>query len=585
MATYSPGQPGVATVRSGKNSVPFPVRYAGFEFDILGFKRFKLRREGSSKGWMYVNDCGSFFQTSLLNAIDPAKWDTPILSAEEYQVLADGKSRRSSAVLDDTMRAYNRLENDIFGRLMRELSNGFASCGVRLQRSQWFGPGQAAQYWLSHLVDCPDTDTVGAACPDQFLTAARYSYYGGWFEIFAHGHIPGASYEYDINSAYPHVTAGLPCLVHGTWSSRYPVGRDISIVHAHVRGNDEICGAMLHRMPDGSIRRPNVTTGYYWQTELDAARRSNILSECDVIERWTYEPCDCPSPLASLSELYNLRLSVGKNSSMGKALKLLYNSVYGKFAQSVGNPRFGNPVYASLITSGCRTAILDAIATHPAKTRDLLMVATDGVYFRTPHPTLPISEKLGEWDVQTKVNLTLFKPGVYWDDAARKRIRSGDAPNFKARGISAHAFAKCIAAIDDQFSGWPERYPAERDPLGKDRTGWFPRVCFDTTFAMVTATQAIAWNAWSECGRVGHADVHPSGCAGCTGAHVVQDSDPIGKRHSGSLVGDVYRSSPYADGGTSPESVPYERRFGLEEYGVTEDGDVISEFAWFLLDN
>src|SRR6185312_6510244 len=55
------------------------------------------------------------------------------------------------------------------------------------------------------------------------LDAARSSYYGGWFEIFAHGHIPEVTWEYDINSAYPAIISRLPCLSHGRWE----YGRDI----------------------------------------------------------------------------------------------------------------------------------------------------------------------------------------------------------------------------------------------------------------------------------------------------------------------------------------------------------------------
>src|SRR5690606_895113 len=107
---------------------------------------------------------------------------------------------------------------------------------------------------------------------------------------------------------------------------------------------------------------------------------------------------------------------VGKNSSHGKAYKLIYNSAYGKMAQSIGNPKYSNPIYASLITTGCRTMITHAIATHPKKTKDLLMVATDGVYFRSPHPSLEIDKsRLGAWDESIKRNLTLFMPGIYWD--------------------------------------------------------------------------------------------------------------------------------------------------------------------------
>jgi len=536
---------------------------------------------------MYINDCGPFFQTSFLAAVDPDKWSDPILSDVEYHILEAGKERRSTAHLDKKMLEYNALENEVFARLMSQLAHGFAECGIRLRRDQWYGPGQAAQTWLNGIRDLPDGASVREVVPQHVLDLGRESYYGGWFEIFAHGHIPGTCWEYDINSAYPHIIAQLPCLFHGKWTrSSHMVHDRLCLVRASVTGSDRHCGAMLHRMPDGCIRRPLYTEGVYWADELAAAQAAGVVETVAVSEAWVYEPCPCPPPLRGVAGLYDQRLRVGKDTPAGKALRLLINSLYGKFAQSVGEPRYANPIYASLITSGCRTMILDAIASHPRKTDAVVMIATDGVYFTSPHPTLPVSRKLGEWDVTERRNLTLFKPGVYWDDNTRERIRAGKAPSFKARGINAIAFAGKLADIDRHFREW-QRFPRERDPMADTRAGWYPRVTFDTSFAMVTATQACQWGHWERAGSVGHSDKHPSGCDGCPGAHLVQDSDPIGKRHSGYLDRErnIFWSEPYPDGGPVKASTPYSRRFGApdpDEYGTTPDGTVTETWAWMF---
>jgi len=576
-----------ARTRSGGNRKPFPVYYDGWEFDILAFKRFKLRPAtagGHNKnGWMYINDCGSFFQTSFLAATNPDSWSEPILSVDEYRILSAGKERRSNAVLDKAMLRYNALENDVFARLMSSLAQGFAECGIHLRRDQWYGPGQAAQKWLNGIHDFPDGQDVRGCTPAHILDLARESYYGGWFEIFAHGHIPAATYEYDINSAYPYIIARLPCLLHGQWvRSDHLDHKRLQLVRACVQGSDRHCGAMLHRMPDGCIRRPSYTEGVYWAHEILAARKSGVIDTVDIKEAWTYEPCDCAPPLRGVSGLYDQRLRIGKNTPAGKALRLLINSLYGKMAQSVGEPRYANPIYASLITSGCRTMILDAIATHPLKTDAVVMIATDGIYFTSKHPLLRVSSKLGDWDVTEKQNLTLFKPGVYWDDDTRRRIDAGRDPSFKARGVNAKAFGSRINIIDDWFASWRE-YPAERDPMGA-REGFYPRITFDTSFAMVTATQACIRGKWDQCGSVGHTKPHSSGCQSCSGAHLVQDADPIGKRHSGwhDPRRNIFWSEPYPDGGPNKVSTPYSRRFGQpdpDEYGITPDGTVVDHVA------
>lgn len=566
---------------------PFPVTYEGWEFDILGMKRFKLRREGD-KGWMYICDAGPFFQASLMSVIDPRKWEVPVVTPDEYAMLEEGKKRRDHAVLDDNMRAYTALENAVLARLMGRVNDGLTAAGIRLKRNQWFGPGQAAQAWLGQ-VQAPPGDVAYSAIArnrasrdvegvTDVADAARASYYGGWFEIMAHGHIPEDTWEYDINSAYPHVISTLPCLLHGRWThahaapEREPGSGALVLVHARVRGSDKRVGAMLHRCDDGSIRRPSETAGWYWQHELDAAQRAGVIDRVLYDETWTYDPCDCRPPMRGIAGLYEERLRIGKNSPAGKGYKLVYNSVYGKFAQSVGDPKYGNAFYASLVTSGCRAMILDAIATHPEGTNAVVMVATDGVYFTSPHRNLEICEKLGAWEETTHRNLTLFKPGVYWDDNARERIAKGDDPSFKARGISARQFGGQLAAIDAHFAGWPGRYPAERDPAGP-RDGWYPKVTFTSGFSMITAVQALQRGKWFLAGAVGQQEL-------------TQDADPIGKRHSGYYEDGVYWSRPFKDGGPGGiESVPYERRFGQpdpDEYGINEDGTVKDQWAAML---
>lgn len=557
---------------------PFPVRYKGWEFDLLGMKRFKLRKEGTAE-WMYINDAGPFFQASFLRVIDPEEWgNDPVVTQEEYEKIKEGKDRRDVAVLDDNMRLYNALENAVLPRVLERMDKGLQRAGVYLKKDQWFGPGQAAQAWLAHI-RAPTGKMVRDALANNgtnrdILYTGRMSYYGGWFEIFAHGHIPSISWEYDINSAYPYIAASLPCLLHGRWSKdESPVHADIRrseyrLVHARVSGSDPVCGSMLHRRTNHSILRPSRTQGWYWESELAAGIRAGIIDDVEVLEGMRYEPCGCSPPLRGLAGLYDERLRVGKNTPEGKAFKLIYNSVYGKFAQSIGNPKYGNSIYASLITSGCREMIVDAIGTHPEGTNALVMVATDGVYFRSKHSGLALGSAMGQWEENQKKNLTLFKPGVYWDASVRQRIADGRDPRFKSRGISARAFAGQLSRIDAEFSSWGRNASvAIRD---------FPKVTFTNGFSMITCLQALQRGKWHLAGTLGH---EPNDiCNGCGGAHLIQDSDPVSKRRGLYRTGDIWRSRPWETGGADIESVPYDRAFGQpdpDEYGITDDGTVL----------
>ncbi len=561
---------------SGGNTVPFPVYFGDWEFDMLGTKRFKLRynpahvKGEGAPAWMYINDAGPFFQSSFLKAVDPDSWPTPICTSEEYELIKAGKELRADARLDENMIRYNVTENTVLSRLMTTLNDGFVSgAGVQLGRDQWYGPGPAAQQWMSNagiqrshtrLVRNQPVLGVYDMVPDYVWDAAQATYYGGWFEILAHGIVPGTSYEYDINSAYPHILTQLPCLSHGTWErGTGALGRNCALPYLMVDAtlsapeNSRI-GPAPHRTKEGKILRPLKTRGWHWWHEVQAAKRAGSIKSIKVHEWIGYTPCDCPRPFAGIADLYLERLRVSKESPQGKAMKLVYNSCYGKNAQSIGTPKFANPVYASLITSGCRTMILDAIATHPTGQRDLLMVATDGVYFRTPHTALDLDdERLGAWGKKEKENLTLFMPGVYWDDESRRRIAKQESIKVKSRGISAADLAPKIAEIDRM---WPE----------VTATSTWPTLDIPVNFNMTTAVQALHRGDWDSAGHVSNDDVRTI------------SADPKLKRiwlwedpwHDD---GDYLASLPWLEFPGQLQSAPYEERFGraLEDANIDWD--------------
>lgn len=584
---------------------PWPVRDGGWrdsdegriyvppkwEFDILGFKRFKLRpyvrsdkvptrivnhKDGTQsvekvpRPWMYICDTFPFFQSSFLKAIKPddKKGVKRIVSDEEYARIEEGKKIRSNAKFDEAMIEYNLLENEVLARLMTTLNEGFVSDEIRLNKRQWMGPGQAAQEWM-RLVGVPNGEDTREATPYWAREAARKTYYGGWFEIFNHGPVPGTSYSYDINSAYPAVIATLPCLLHGRWTKgvgnpgRLTPG-NYRIVYGTFSGNDSWIGPLPFRSVNGTICRPRKTRGWYWYHEIKAAQRAGLLTKRLDIEEWVeYEPCKCDPPMRGVRELYAGRLYVGKNTPQGKAKKLVYNSAYGKCAQSIGQPRFSNAVWASLITAGCRTQILDAIATHPTKSASVLMVATDGIVFKERHPNLDIDDqRLGAWEETTCENLSLFMPGLYWDDKARKDIREGQLPQLKSRGVSAKYLGTVIDQVDKKWA---------QILSGEDETCYAPRIGLRVEWALIGAKQAIVRNAWETCGQ------------NIWNAERILDGKPDNKRDpvmwSDENTWGGLRTFPYPVA-EQLETTYYEPRFGDDELRdaegelITQDGSI-----------
>jgi len=526
------------------------VEHNEWEFDFLGLKRFRLRpKDSQGNQWFYLCDTGPFFQTSFLNAIDPVKWpDGAILTDSEFKKIQEGKSERGvdfveyGTPIDPRMVEYNRLENRVLARLMKRYSTGLEDIGVHLKRDQWFGPGQAAQSWMNSI-RAPTRERFEDSTPLPIRNACRASYYGGWFEIFAHGHIPGESYSYDINSAYPDIQSRLPCALHGKWTESNSLqSGNYVLVYGTVTGNNEDIGSAPHRLPTGNILRPNKTRGWYWSHEINAAYDAHLVSDIAIDRTLAYTPCDCPPPFSKLRRLYEERLRVGKNTINGKARRLVYNSTYGKTAQSIGVAKYANPFYASLITSLCRTAILRSIALHPFGASDVLMVATDGITFRRPNRNLQIDPStLGHWEESRHENLTLFMPGIYWDDSTRQKLAEGQHPTLKSRGIPAASLARRILDIDrmfdDAYSG--KGFPVLRVPL---------------SFNLVSPRQALARGKWHTCGWVGTEGVREI------------NSDPSIKRNVDTthFRDGIIRTNCYPSG-RNLESTPYAKTFGDDE--------------------
>jgi hypothetical protein len=259
-----------------------------------------------------------------------------------------------------------------------------------------------------------------------------------------------------------------------------------------------------------------------------------------------------------VAELYAFRQDQGRRTSAGKAAKLVINSIYGKLAQSVGRRPFGCLVYGGLITASCRAQILQAIASHPLGPEGVVQIATDAVTFLQPHPHLKLSDRLGDWEETRHRYLCLFKPGVNWDDDARKALRDGHLPRFKARGIAAKHFARHLPQIDDEFC-------RVRDAMAAGAEPWWPKLTYETDVSLVTPRMALHRSQWHQAGKVSHAEIR-------------QSSDPVTKRsqpYYDERYG-VIRSRPYAEV-EQLVSAPHRRRGAVDTAGNEVFGEPLDE--------
>lgn len=358
-------------------------------------------------------DCFTFYQSSFVAAL--VDWKTT--DSETLERIADMKKQRGSNNWmkrkddRDAARRYCLDECNLLGKLMRQFLGACQKANIDLA-GRYHGAGSLGGAMLKSLDVDSHLKRARKRFPKAMLHAIMCGYFGGRFEHSVLGPVDGPIFGYDLSAAYPYRIFQLPCLVHGRW--RYVTDREaIEGSHVvtdkkggstklHVRaalvhyglGDDvdenEPWGPFPFRAKDGSITFPiRSAGGWVWRDEYLAGERA--FRHVEFRGAWIYESaCDCQI-FARIPEWYVHRLLLGKEGP-GIVLKLGVNSQYGQMARSVGGGgRFQCWPWASIITGGCRAQVLDALTVHEDR-RNLLAVATDGIYTRErlkpklPHP-------------------------------------------------------------------------------------------------------------------------------------------------------------------------------------------------------
>ena len=449
-----------------KGGQVMPVDYEGYQFDYLPHKEFKVRREGEP--WTIVSDVGQFFQTSFLNTLD--KWE--IGDDEQREMIRAGKSQRADFTgVTDEIRAYNALEVWLLEQLMSEFRTVCIDTGYIPKK--WQGPGYLAAAMLAYH-GVPKRKDIPIMMNDDFRRLANDAYYGGRFETTACGPIVGPVYQYDINSAYPSILRGLPCLTHGAWRRIRDIPDNGELWFGQVYFYHP-APALLYNLPVrdkvGNIHYPREGNGVYWSTELEAAQRAG--TDIRLSTGWVYESnCECRW-FDFIDAYYEKRLSLGK-STKGYVLKLAGNSIYGKVAQSIGYAPYANPIWAGLITAGCRAKIIDAY--NPCKDHTY-MIATDGIFVGEKQNLL-LSNRLGEWEeTEHEDGIFIVQPGIYY-------VSGGDV---KTRGVER---GRINQKREDFQAAW-DRF------LESHGENYVVEVDVDN---FITARQALARNNWAIAG-------------------------------------------------------------------------------------
>lgn len=461
-------------------------------------KRWGQRRNTRAKVSVTIYDYSSFFGTKFIEAAEQIL--RADLSTDDRDVIAHGKAARGSQAWTDMpeIRHYWEREIGLIERTFRVFRDVMYRAGFAL--SEWYGPGALANYINASRKLRPHfgaAQITSGVMPHEVHQASKIAFSGGRFELFRAGRVQGPIHAVDINSAYPFALTKIPSLHpdEGTWVHvTAPTSVGLFGVY-RIRFRAPGASPLEYRpMPlfwrdnRGMISYPQMTHGWYWSPEAALAMR---LPGTEIVEGWEWKSNEREFPWAFLQEMFDTRLRLGKGNLLSMPFKLGPNSLYGKYAQTVGwdqkkklPPKSHALPVAGWTTSYCRAMLYSAMLANPGA---IIAVETDAIY-TTADPSslnIRIGGGLGEWGAEVYDEMIYIQSGMYHykQDGEWKGVRSRGMN----RGEYPHAIADEYVRSLKGGEEWPkmklETKPrfigagaalAASQPLKEVMTSWRP---------------------------------------------------------------------------------------------------------------
>lgn len=417
-------------------------------------KRWGAVKNSRAKTSVTIYDYSSFFGTTFIDAAERILGDD--ISGDDRDVIAHGKAARGKQAWSDMpeIRHYWEREIVLIQRVFEKFRDVMYRAGFALK--EWYGPGALANYINAlhklrpHMGAAQITSGI---MPRAVHEASKIAFSGGRFELFKAGRITGPIHAVDIGSAYPYALTKVPSLHpdEGEWIhtdnpqkiERFGVYR-IRFTAPKASPLEYRPMPLFWRDNRGMISYPQMAHGWYWSPEAALAQG---LAGVEIVEGWEWKNREEIFPWNFLLDMYDTRMRLGKSNLLSMPFKLGPNSLYGKYAQTVGwdqkkklPPKSHALPVAGWVTSYCR-AMLYAAMMHAPDT--IIAVETDAIYTTAEPETLGIrlGTELGQWDAQVYDEMMYVQSGMYhykqdgeWKGTRSRGMNRGEYPVSTAQG-------------------------------------------------------------------------------------------------------------------------------------------------------
>jgi hypothetical protein len=407
-------------------------------------EKWHAKRNKKDKVSVTIYDYSSFFGGSkFITSAEEILRES--LSEEDRDTIQHGKDARGQNTWEDLDEVlyYWKAEIQLIRRTFETFRDVMCKAGFPLR--EWYGPGALANFINARHEIRPKlcgVQITSGLLPNAVHEASKRAFSGGRFELFQAGRTVGPIYAVDINSAYPYALTMIPSFAEGTgeWVhvenpthiERFGFYR-IAYHAPNSSPFDTRPMPLFWRDNLGLISFPNRVQGWYASPE---ARMVNGAPGARISEGWVWRSPESDFPWQFLREMYQTRMRLGKSNLLSIPFKLGPNSLYGKYAQTVGwdrekklPPKSHALPVAAWITSFTRAKLWSVIRQIPER---VIAVETDSVFF-TGDPSdidLQIGDELGQWSIKEYEELVYIQSGMYHTK------QGGEWTGTKSRGLS-----------------------------------------------------------------------------------------------------------------------------------------------------